>query len=125
MFPFNPIYGVRAGLLAAFGVDEATATALGWSDLALVNVAMGSAVPTMDFTGENPIAPTCAFNSVECATPMYLTGVPMGFSSLATEKKKWSKATGRAVLDWTPNEDTLVYASVSYTHLTLPTTWLV
>ena len=111
MFPFDPIFGVRAGLLAAFGVDEATATALGWSDLALVNVAMGNAVPTMDFTGENPIAPTCAFNSVECATPMYLTGVPIGFSSLAADKKKWSKATGRVVLDWTPNEDTLVYAS--------------
>ena len=109
LFPFD--YGIRAGLLAAFGVDEATATALGWSNLALANVAMGNAVPTMDFTGQNPIAPTCAFTSVECATPMRLTGIPFGFSSLATETKTWSKATGRINLDWTPNEDTLVYLS--------------
>ena len=109
LFPFD--YGIRAGLLAAFGVDEATATALGWSNLALANVAMGNAVPTMDFTGQNPIAPTCAFTSVECATPMRLTGIPFGFSSLATESKTWSKATGRINLDWTPNEDTLVYLS--------------
>ena len=50
LFPFD--FGIRAGLLAAFGVDEATATALGWSNLALANVAMGNAVPTMDLTGK-------------------------------------------------------------------------
>ena len=109
LFPFD--YGIRAGLLAAFGVDEATATALGWSNLALANVAMGAALPTMDLTGQNPIAPTCAFDSTSCATPMRLQGIPFGFSSLATESKTWSKATGRINLDWTPNEDTLVYLS--------------
>ena len=38
-------------------------------------------------------------------------GDTFGFSSLATETKTWSKATGRINLDWTPNEDTLVYLS--------------
>jgi iron complex outermembrane receptor protein len=42
---------------------------------------------------------------------MRLEGIPFGFSSLATETKKWSKATGRINLDWTPNDDTLVYLS--------------
>jgi iron complex outermembrane receptor protein len=109
LFPFD--FGIRPGLLAAFGVDEATATALGWSNLALANVAMGNALPTLDPTGENPLTPTCAFTATTCATPMRLEGIPFGFSSLATETKKWSKATGRINLDWTPNDDTLVYLS--------------
>ena len=109
MWPFD--YGLRGILLGAFGVDEATATLLGWSNLALVNVAMGNAAPTMDFTGQNPIAPTCALTAETCATPLRLTGIPFGFSSLASESKTWSKTTGRINLDWTPNDDTLVYLS--------------
>lgn len=109
MWPFD--YGLRGILLGAFGVDEATATLLGWSNLALINVAMGSATPTMDFTGQNPITPTCSLTATACATPLRLNGIPFGYSSLADETKTWSKTTGRINLDWTPNEDTLVYLS--------------
>jgi iron complex outermembrane receptor protein len=44
---------------------------------------------------------------------MRLEGIPLGGVSLVRDSQKWSKLTGRINLDWTPNDETLVY--VSYT----------
>ena len=36
----------------------------------------------------NPISPTCAYDSVDCDTPMRLEGIPLGGVSLARDSKK-------------------------------------
>ena len=91
-------------MYAAYGlVDAATAQANCITDLAWVNILMGNAttnfvqsplaydpsLPLLDPT--NPISPTCAYDSVDCDTPMRLEGIPLGGVSLARDSKKWSK----------------------------------
>ena len=103
-------------------VDAATAQANGITDLAWVNILMGNATtnfvqsplaydPSLPLDPTNPIPPTCAYDSVDCDTPMRLEGIPLGGVSLARDSKKWSKLTGRFNIDWTPNDQTLVYLS--------------
>ena len=126
MFPFLYVgsFIKSDAMYAAYGlVDAATAQANGITDLAWVNILMGNAttnfvqsplaydpsLPLLDPT--NPISPTCAYDSVDCDTPMRLEGIPLGGVSLARDSKKWSKLTGRFNIDWTPNDQTLVYLS--------------
>ena len=51
----------------------------GVTPLAALNVAMGAATITGDPL--NPIAPTCALGSTECANPLRLGGIPISWGS--------------------------------------------
>ena len=112
------------GLVAAYGlVNMDTARANGVTDLALVNILMGNATPNFVqsplaydpslplLNPANPITPTCPLDAVDCDTPLRLEAIPLGGTSLARDSKSWSKLTGRINLDWTPNDQTLVYLS--------------
>ena len=83
----------------------------GQTDLSMTNILLGAAVPTGD--AANPIAPVCAFDDPGCATPLRLAGIPLSWAGRAEAGRSWSDVTWRANLDWTPNEDTLLYFSAT------------
>jgi iron complex outermembrane receptor protein len=93
---------------AAFGTD---CSALGLTPLAIANIFAGAATPTFDPT--NPISPTCALGSSNCATPLLLQGIPFSFADQAADEDDWGDVSFRVNLDWTPSEDTLIYGSVT------------
>jgi outer membrane receptor protein involved in Fe transport len=78
--------------------------------LAIMNVAMGAA----SYTGDpnNPLRPTCALGSDSCATPLRLgAGIPISYTSSVKDGNEWEDTNYRVNVNWTPNDDTLVYAS--------------
>ena len=83
----------------------------GFTDLAWTNFHMGAGVPTGN--PNQPLAPTCALDSPYCANPLRMAGIPLAFVSLAEDEQTWSETNWRINLDWTPNEDTLVYGYVT------------
>lgn len=96
----------------AIGVFFATSCAnLGLtSPLAISNIFQGNAAPS--FTADQ-ITPTCALDDPNCATPLRLQGLPFSFADAAEGEDDWGDVSFRVNLDWTPNADTLVYASVT------------
>jgi outer membrane receptor protein involved in Fe transport len=76
-----------------------------------MNIFMGNAIPTGNPL--NPLTPTCALDDPGCATPLRLLGVPLPFADSTQGEDDWSDVTWRVNLDWTPNDDTLVCASVT------------
>ena len=101
------IVGACDGAFGGAGV----CSSLGLTPLAITNVFMGAAAPT--FNPAAPIAPTCDLTDPQCATPLRLQGLPFSFSDAAEGDDDWGDVSFRVNLDWTPNEDTLVYASVT------------
>ena len=101
--------GAFAGLYP-FLIDPPALLA-GQTNLSMTNILMGAALPTGD--PANPIVPTCALDDPGCATPLRLTGIPLSWAGRARAERSWSDVTWRANLDWTPNEDTLVYFSAT------------
>jgi len=93
---------------AAFATD---CSALGLTPLAIANIFAGAATPT--FNPANPITPTCALGSANCATPLLLQGIPFSFADQAADEDDWGDVSFRVNLDWTPTEDTLIYGSVT------------
>ena len=83
----------------------------GFTDLAWTNFYLGAGVPTGN--PNQPLAPTCALNAQDCANPLRLAGIPLAFVSLAQDEQSWSETNWRINLDWTPNENTLVYGYVT------------
>ena len=79
--------------------------------LSLVNMAMGRAT----FTGDpaNPIAPKCEITDASCTSPLLLQGIPFSFAWRTSDSDSWSDTNFRVNLDWTPNDDTLMYFSVT------------
>jgi iron complex outermembrane receptor protein len=96
--------------VGTYGVSCATA---GLTDLAVMNVFMGalSGVPT--FNPQQPFAPTCALDDQNCLTPVNLDGFPISFSDNSKGKDSWDDVNFRANLDWSPNDNTLIYGSVT------------
>ena len=95
-----------------FGFGLTSCAQAGLTPLAMLNIFMGSAAPNFNPlpTPNAPIVPTCALDDPDCATPLRLRGIPLTFSDASERsKKKWSRWTWRANLEWTPNEDSLFY----------------
>ncbi|MCB1685030.1 MAG: TonB-dependent receptor [Pseudomonadales bacterium] len=111
--------GAAPGCGLLFGMPAAAVpcSAVGVTNLALANIYMGNA--SYDYANVDPISPivsTCAGgNAAEpnCLTPLRLQGIPYSYADAAEGDDKWDKVTWRANLDWTPNEDTLVYLSAT------------
>lgn len=91
-----------------FGFD---CSLIGLTSLAVTNVFMGNAAPT--FNPAAPLAPACGLTDPNCATPLRLQGIPFSFSDRAAGDDDWGDTSWRVNLDWTPNEDTLVYFSAT------------
>lgn len=100
-----------------FGTD--CDVALGLTPLAFANIASGAATSNFNplnpgaYDRNNPITPTCALGSSNCATPLLLQGIPLSFADQATGEDDWGDVSFRVNLDWTPTEDTLIYGSVT------------
>jgi outer membrane receptor protein involved in Fe transport len=103
--------GQCTGAVAAGGWGLPSCAAVGLTPLAMMNIFMGSALPT--FNPAAPIVPTCALDDPDCATPLRLAGLPFSFADNTSGKDSWDAVTWRANLDWTPNDDTLVYLSAT------------
>jgi outer membrane receptor protein involved in Fe transport len=103
------------GICASFGIPGVTSCGqLGWTPLSSMNWLMGNGTPGL-FVGQpaSPILPTCALDDPDCANPLRLVGVPFSFADRTSGKDSWSDVTWRANLDWTPNDNTLVYFSAT------------
>ena len=79
--------------------------------LSLVNMGMGRATFTGDAT--NPIAPICEITDANCTSPLLLQGIPVSMAWRTVDQDTWSDTNFRVNLDWTPNDDTLMYFSVT------------
>ena len=80
------------------------------SPSALTNIALGAA----RYSGNpnDPLIPTCALGSESCAKPLRLgAGMPISYSSNLKAHDSWSDTNYRININWTPTDDTLVYAS--------------
>jgi len=98
---------------AVFGTN---CGALGLTPLAITNIFMGNAgfngASLFDPT-QSPITPTCGLTDPNCVTPLRLQGIPFSFADAAEGEDDWGDVSFRVNLDWTPNEDTLVYLSAT------------
>tara|TARA_Y100000768_G_scaffold383941_1_gene367002 strand:- start:123 stop:1223 length:1101 start_codon:yes stop_codon:yes gene_type:complete len=58
------------------------------------------------------IAPVCDFTATECATPLRLNqGWPYSYTRTVGGDDEWSDTNFRVNLDWTPNDNVLMYFS--------------
>lgn len=94
----------------AFGLaaDETT----GLTGLGIQNIAMGNA----SYSGDpnDPLVLTCELSDTHCGNPLRLgLGVPISYESHVAGNDEWSDVNYRINLDWTPNDDILVYLSVT------------
>ncbi len=84
----------------------------GMTDLAWINIAMGNATYSGD--PDNPLTPTCELTDASCTTPLRIyEGVPISYTSHLTDTNTWRDTNYRINLDWTPNDDILVYLSLT------------
>ncbi len=115
-FELNPAALAPFILGACDGVFGTSCAALGLTPLAVTNIFMGNAgfnpFSLFDPT-QSPITPTCGLTEANCVTPLRLQGIPFSFADAAEGDDDWGDVSYRINLDWTPNEDTLVYFSVT------------
>jgi len=90
-----------------FGLTPGAAT--GMTELGLVNIHMGNATYSGD--PANPLVPVCAIDDATCTRPLRLGGVPISFGSHVAGSDQWDDVNYRINLDWTPNDDILMYFS--------------
>jgi outer membrane receptor protein involved in Fe transport len=100
--------------IAATAPDAETGAAImaeGMTPLAAINVATGAATMTGD--PFNPITPTCALGSTECATPLRLGGIPISFGSRIGGYYETKNTSFRINFNWEPSPDHLIYAGMT------------
>lgn len=86
--------------------------ATGLTPLGALNVAQGNATWSGD--PSDPLVPTCELTDATCATPLRLgNGLPISYSSQVADDDVWSDTNYRVNLNWTPNEEVLMYFSVT------------
>jgi iron complex outermembrane receptor protein len=95
------------------GFYMADCATLGLTDLAVMNIFTGAAsgVPTLD--PQMPIEPTCELTDQDCTNPLNLDGLPISFADQSSGSDSWDDVNFRVNLDWSPNDNTLLYGSVT------------
>ena len=101
--------GILPFLPGTAGLTVGDATGL--TTLALQNIAMGNATYSGD--PNNPLVPVCNLGDAECNRPLRLSGVPFSGSQTTVGSDEWGDTNFRINLDWTPNDDILMYFSVT------------
>lgn len=96
--------------VGTYGVGCATA---GLTDLAVLNIFMGAASGVPTGNPQMPITPTCALDDQSCTTPLNLQGMPISFADHSFGSESWDDVNFRVNLDWSPNDSTLIYGSVT------------
>ncbi|HKI75437.1 MAG TPA: TonB-dependent receptor [Pseudomonadales bacterium] len=104
----------------AFGLDPVLAAldggipvgaTTGLTTLGALNIAMGNA--TYSGNPADPLTPTCSLTSASCTHVLRMEGIPISFSGHIMSEDQWSDVNYRVNLDWTPNDNTLMYFSVT------------
>lgn len=85
--------------------------ATGLTTLGAINIAMGNAY----YSGNpaDPITPVCSLTDASCTHPLRLQGIPVSYSGNIQAEDEWSDVNFRVNVDWTPNDNTLLYLSVT------------
>ena len=137
--PYVPLESDTATLAyySSLGLGQAN----GVSALAATNVAIGAASYAYDpalvayyqglfdlgYTGatnyaysmfsidsEKQIVPTCDPTATECAAPLRVyQGIPYSYNRLVTDDNTWSDTNIRVNLDWTPQDNILMYLGLT------------
>lgn len=102
----NGILPFMAGT-AGLSVGEAT----GLTTIALQNIAMGNA--TYSGNPDDPLIPVCDLGNSNCPNPLRLQGIPFSGTQTTRGSDDWGDTNFRVNLDWTPNENILMYFSVT------------
>ena len=105
------IPGIDQNTLAFYASPAGPAGLGAFTDLGLTNIAAGRA--TFNGNPANPITPLCAVDDASCSETLLLQGMPFSFAWRTSDKDSWSDTNFRLNLDWTPNDDTLMYFSVT------------
>lgn len=103
--------GALDGLLGALTGGLPTDATTGLTRLGLLNIAMGNATYSGD--PANPLTLTCALTATNCDHPIRLQGIPISYSGNIHGEDEWSDTNYRINLDWTPDDNTLMYFSVT------------
>lgn len=115
-FELNPVALEPFVTGACDATFQTSCAALGLTPLAITNIFMGNAgfngASLFDPT-QSPITPACDLTDPACLTPLRLQGIPFSFADSAEGDDDWGDVSFRVNLDWTPNDDTLIYASVT------------
>ena len=112
---FMPAILAGAGIPGPFLEGLGALPNSGQTVLSLSNLMMGAATYTgaagVAANGSN-IAPVCDFTATECATPLRLNqGWPYSYTRTVGGDDEWSDTNFRVNLDWTPNDNILMYFS--------------
>ena len=105
------IPGIGQNTLAYYASPAGPAGLGAFTDLGLTNIAAGRA--TFNGNPVNPITPVCAIDDASCSQTLLLQGIPYSFAWRTSDNDSWSDTNFRVNLDWTPNDDTLMYFSVT------------
>ena len=93
-----------------YGADCAT---IGLTDLAVLNIFTGAASGVPTFDPQMPITPTCDLTDQDCTNPLNLDGLPISFADQSKGTDSWDDINFRVNVDWSPNDSTLIYGSVT------------
>ncbi len=112
---FMPAILAGAGIPGPFLETLGVLPNSGQTVLSLSNLMMGNATYTgaagVAANGSN-IAPVCDFTATTCATPLRLNqGWPYSYTRTVGGDDEWSDTNFRMNLDWTPNDNVLMYFS--------------
>ena len=112
---FMPAILAGAGIPGPFLETLGVLPNSGQTVLSLSNLMMGNATYTgaagVAANGSN-IAPVCDFTATTCATPLRLNqGWPYSYTRTVGGDDEWSDTNFRINLDWTPNDNVLMYFS--------------
>ena len=112
---FMPAILAGAGIPGPFLEGLGVLPNSGQTVLSLSNLMMGAATYTgaagVAANGSN-ISPVCDFTATECATPLRLNqGWPYSYTRTVGGDDEWSDTNFRVNLDWTPNDNILMYFS--------------
>ena len=113
--PFMPAILAGAGQPGPFLESLGVLPNSGQTTLSLSNLMLGAATYTgaagVAANGSN-IAPVCDFTATTCATPLRLNqGWPYSYTRTVGGDDEWSDTNFRINLDWTPNDNILMYFS--------------
>ncbi len=95
------------------GTYGAPCATVGLTDLAVMNMFTGAASFTPTLDPQMPITPTCELTDQDCTNPLNLDGLPISFADQSSDDDSWSDFNFRVNLDWSPNDNTLIYGSVT------------
>ena len=105
------LYTALNSLLGIFDGGHPVGAASGLTTLGALNIVMGNA--TYSGNPADPITPVCALTDASCTHPLRLMGVPASYSGYIMSDDDWSAMNYRINFDYTPDDNTLIYFSIT------------